>query len=146
MGFSPIAPSALSSTMGNSIRPCVTHHEAASHQWEAKWGQEKTINDTQVRKLGKKWNGGQKCCKCICRWQKTDKNGSHFDSTELNYVVTVSISMTFTCVGINVNDNDDDNTSNGGRVCGYHSIKQIIFGFASKGLSKHWQTDVRSRT
>ena len=72
------------------------------------------------------------CCKCICRWQKTDKNGSHFDSTELNYVVTVS--MTIMCGDITtINDNDDDNTS----VCGYHSIKQIIFGLASKGLSKH---------
>ena len=54
MGFSPIAPSALSSTMGNSIRPCVTHHEAASHQWEVKWGQEKIINNAIVGKLGKK--------------------------------------------------------------------------------------------
>ena len=93
-------------------------------------------NKQQCEEIGQEIiREGQNCCKCICRWQKTDKNGSHFDSTELNYVVTVS--MTIMWWYHDINDNDDDNTSNGGRVCGYHSIKQIIFGFASKGLSKH---------
>ena len=45
------------------------------------------------------------------------------DSINVNMV-----SMTIMWWYHDINDNDDDNTSNGGRVCGYHSIKQIIFG------------------